>query len=315
VGVDKNSLTDRIGVSMLELFFNKQGWLFREQVIHDHGIDAHVEVVINGEATGRLIAIQIKTGKSYFSEKSGGNYIFRTDQRHAEYWAEHCLPVILVMINPEEGELVWQALNDSTIVRTGKGYKVSVPASKKLDANALAEIAGLSNYPDYIQKINKLRLDQEWMKLIHDGWEVYIEFNDWVNKSLARFEIKIGSDHKDFGEKKWPMIYGAGMSIEDALSYVIPWASFAVDEDLHREEAEGIWCAECYGGYDKEDDIVYYTMGFDEWYTPPEGLVPCSEDGETAHYRLILSLNDIGSSFLELDEFLRSEEMLKSGAR
>lgn len=76
----KNSVKiDRLCVSELENFFSKHGWLFREQYLHDYGIDAQVEIVINGVPTGKLIAIQIKSGKSYFSENTDTDIIYRTD--------------------------------------------------------------------------------------------------------------------------------------------------------------------------------------------------------------------------------------------
>jgi hypothetical protein len=42
----------------------KLGWIFREQATQDKGVDAHVEKVIDGEAPGRLLGLQIKSGSS-----------------------------------------------------------------------------------------------------------------------------------------------------------------------------------------------------------------------------------------------------------
>ena len=61
-------------------------------------------------------------------------------------------------------------------------------------------------------------------------------------------------------------------------------------------------------GNDSEDDSIYYSTPFEEWYKPPEGIVPISEDGEVDRYRLILSLNDLGKAFLKMDEFLIEED-------
>jgi hypothetical protein len=44
-------------------------WIFREQHEQDYGIDAHIEVCNSEGPTGRLIAAQIKAGKSYFRQK------------------------------------------------------------------------------------------------------------------------------------------------------------------------------------------------------------------------------------------------------
>lgn len=67
---DSNSHTGRIGVAGTQLLFKRLGWIFREQPIEDYGIDAHVEVVENNTPTGTLIALQIKSGKSWFKEKT-----------------------------------------------------------------------------------------------------------------------------------------------------------------------------------------------------------------------------------------------------
>ncbi|WP_345855190.1 DUF4365 domain-containing protein [Shewanella algae] len=44
--------TERLGVSKLDHYFSSHGWLFREQMIHDFGIDAHVEIT-SREKTGK----------------------------------------------------------------------------------------------------------------------------------------------------------------------------------------------------------------------------------------------------------------------
>ena len=62
--------TERLGVAAVDYFFSTNGWMFREQTTHDYGIDAHVEIVQDGPPTGKLIALQIKSGISFFSEET-----------------------------------------------------------------------------------------------------------------------------------------------------------------------------------------------------------------------------------------------------
>ena len=61
---------ERIGVSSVEKIINQMGMIFREQPVDDYGIDAQIEIVENKCATGKLIAVQIKSGNSYFKELS-----------------------------------------------------------------------------------------------------------------------------------------------------------------------------------------------------------------------------------------------------
>lgn len=70
--------TERLGVAGVDYFFSQHGWLFREQPTHDYGIDAHVEIVITNRPTGKLIALQIKSGTSFFSEETADAFVFNS---------------------------------------------------------------------------------------------------------------------------------------------------------------------------------------------------------------------------------------------
>lgn len=299
--------TDRLGVSKLDYYFSSHGWLFREQLTHDHGIDAQVEIVAKGRPTGSLIAIQIKSGLSYFSEQTDTGFVYRTDDRHVNYWSKHALPVIVVIHDPQEDVLYWQHVSDETAVRTGQGWKIDVPKSNVLTDRSLAALSRLTQPPSYIQKLNKLRLDKAWIDLVASGEVVYVEFEDWVNKSLPRFSIRIGCETRDdIQEISWPTIYGGGLTIEAMISYALPWADYEVDEDAYRAFMESKWFDACYMG--RDEDGPYFSRSFEDWYSPAEGITPISEDGEVEGYRLILSLNPLGEAFLVIDEYLSQED-------
>jgi hypothetical protein len=70
------------GVRIVENIVHDQlEWIFREQEGQkDFGIDAHIEIV-DGDATlGRILAVQIKCGISFFREKDETGYIFHGEQ-------------------------------------------------------------------------------------------------------------------------------------------------------------------------------------------------------------------------------------------
>ncbi|ABO23560.1 DUF4365 domain-containing protein [Shewanella loihica] len=293
--------TERLGVSKLDHYFSSHGWLFREQMVHDYGIDAHVETTNENYPTGQLIAIQIKSGMSFFSEENENSYIFRTEDKHIEYWSNHTLPVILVLYNTDDDILYWQDVNEDTVISTGKGWKIEVPKTHVLDDRSLIAFSKLTQPEPYIQKLNKLKLDRYWMEKITKGYEVFVEFDDWINKSLSRYQIRLSCEDES---QHWPMTYCPGMSIEEALEFFLPWADFRMDIEAHREGSIGQWDAECYMTYDKEEGRAIHGMSFDEWYNEPEGIVPYQEDGEIASYRIQLELNELGRSFMEIDGFL-----------
>ena len=183
--------TERLGVSKLDFYFSSHGWLFREQMVHDFGIDAHVEITNTDYPTGQIIAIQIKSGMSFFSEENDNSYIFRTEDKHIKYWSHHTLPVILVLYNTDDEILYWQNVNEDTVKSTGKGWKIDVPKTHNLDERSLIVLSKLTQPEPYIQKLNKLKLDRYWMNKLNKGYEVFIEFDDWINKSLSRYQMSL----------------------------------------------------------------------------------------------------------------------------
>jgi hypothetical protein len=51
---------------------------------------------LQDKPTGKLIALQIKSGESFF-KKRGNNYVFYGEIRHLEYWTKFSLPVFLIL--------------------------------------------------------------------------------------------------------------------------------------------------------------------------------------------------------------------------
>jgi hypothetical protein len=107
--------TERIGLGAAEMEFSRWGWIFREQTVADHGIDALLEPCTNGAASGKLIALQIKAGISYFREPVNNGWIYRGKKKHLQYWLQHCLPVILIMHNPDSGLSYWAHITEQAV--------------------------------------------------------------------------------------------------------------------------------------------------------------------------------------------------------
>jgi Domain of unknown function (DUF4365) len=296
--------TERLGIASLDHYFSSHGWLFREQPTHDYGIDAHVEIVEEGNyPTGKLIAMQIKSGMSFISEETPDAYVFRSEDKHVSYWLNHSMPVILVLYNPDTNLLYWEHIHRDTVKSTGKNWKLLVPkANVFVDNNrTLRALAALTQPEPYIRKLNRLRIDKRWIKMVEEGQEVRVQFDDWVNKSLTRTQLTVSSEDET---QEWPMTYAPGMGVLAILAHYIPWADFSLDREAHREAAEEDWSAQC-SRWDSDTREVFYIETFDEWYTPPaDDIVPVSDDGETESYSLLLSLNELGKAFLTVDEYL-----------
>ena len=77
-----------------------------------------------GEATGRKLYLQLKSGDSYLRERQGdGAEIFRIkDERHSRYWLDQAFPVLLV-IRRLDGEVRWMEVRDWLKRATENGTK------------------------------------------------------------------------------------------------------------------------------------------------------------------------------------------------
>lgn len=138
--------TSRLAVKAVEEACLRADWFFREQPITDQGIDAHIEKFElqkgqNGDdevGTGRLIALQIKGGPSYFRRLSPNGWWFPFKARKAKLWLGHALPVLVVLVDLDSGQMYWQRVSAATVIRTGKNYKIEVPLNQTI-AGADAE--------------------------------------------------------------------------------------------------------------------------------------------------------------------------------
>nr|WP_277924703.1 DUF4365 domain-containing protein [Microbacterium ureisolvens] len=155
-------MTNRRSVSLTEtVVLDGLGWLFRSQETSDFGIDAHVEITRDEQATGELIALQIKGGPSAFKTPTEDGWYFPVTAKHADYWLNHSLPVLLVLADPESHRCFWQVIDSNTLMSTGKNFKVLVPRANDVSA-ASDEWQGLtSRYlenTDLLYEMNSQRL-------------------------------------------------------------------------------------------------------------------------------------------------------------
>lgn len=205
-------LIDRRGVNAVEaVFLNEFQWAFREQAVIDHGIDAQVEVIEHSKLTGRLIALQIKTGTSYF-RPHGADYIYYGEKRHLYYWLGHSLPVFLVLHDPDRGVTLWQKIDRDLARVNDQGWSIIIPAAHVLSAAAKRTFEAIAAHiPTDLPSIRRARMamDLGLMKLLANEDEVYFEIEHWVNKSLGMRNIAVmfGETDKDVPDLELDWMY------------------------------------------------------------------------------------------------------------
>ena len=120
-------------------------WSFRNQPDDDFGVDCHAEAPGADYASGRLVGLQVKTGKAkYFKDraKDGSGWYYGPDSKpgkpdkHLRYWLEHDLPVVVVLVDETTRDMYWVEVTLDRVAFTGRSWKILVPATQRLDANA-----------------------------------------------------------------------------------------------------------------------------------------------------------------------------------
>jgi uncharacterized protein DUF4365 len=305
--------TDRTGINAIaEKIHRDLGWIFREQH-QDFGVDAQVEIVENLAATGKLLGLQIKSGTSYFEERDHNFITYRGDPAHLEYWLNHKLPILVVLYDPTTDVAYWESITEQNTTKTAKGWKLLIPVSQRIESKARRALEAVAEGPSYFQRLIELQFAKPWMLLLKNGTRLVVEAEEWINKLSGRGDIKLIAVDED-GEETvlqdwgWAIFY-PGMGYENALPRFFPWANLSVDGDFYYEHDHDRYGAEC-GHYDKEDGRTFYHETFTEWleYNPPPRLRPYSDNGETASWRLELTLNGLGESFLALDSHLAADQ-------
>jgi hypothetical protein len=103
--------TSRDGINFVRALVERQNSTFQEiDLQNDLGNDAYVEFIVEENATGCCVALQIKSGRSY--RIAPARYAFQADRDHFEYWASHTLPVIAVVFDPEVQTAFWTDITE-----------------------------------------------------------------------------------------------------------------------------------------------------------------------------------------------------------
>lgn len=309
--------TERIGIHHCAEIAERNNWLFREQPVNDIGIDAHIELVETSGKPKQLLAVQIKSGKSWFKEKRENFYIFRDiNERQYNYWTMNSLPCIVVLYNPTDEMCIWQRLTVDTIERTksgeGRGFFVKIPVSQIfIDEESNKSLCSFSNLPEHVTNYNFLLSQKKFMEIIRDGGTVKLHSIEWVNKSSGRGDTELIVDNGNSIQKYSYPYWFPFSSYTKVFPQLFPWASFRADEEFFYENDERLWRElNCF--YDQEEhEWLVVGDSFEEFRKKldPMRSIDCS--GEVAEYMMNLGLNELGKSFLFVDNYVSQNQCLR----
>lgn len=131
--------TERAGVLAVASAVNRLGLIWREQPAVDVGIDGQIELVdAEGRATGRIVAVQVKSGVSYLHD-GGEHWLFHPEDRHRQYWEIFPLPVLLMLHSPADGATYW--VDARQVLRSAPSARgIHVPKRNQLHTATAADL-------------------------------------------------------------------------------------------------------------------------------------------------------------------------------
>lgn len=293
----RHNNTERIGVNAVErVILRDFGWIFREQPIDDMGIDAQIERKDDGNPSGKLIAVQIKTGKSHFKEKDEF-FTYYGDLTHLDYWTNHSLPVLLISHFPDTNETYWVFVNEETATRTKKRWKIDIPKENVFSKQCEKQISSVFEGTPAQQKFRKLTMDEPLMRHISNGGKIAVELEEWINKSLSRSPVKIYIIDEDGEEElvRELFFFYTNRTIGEFAQEIFPWASISIDVEFYDEHQE-------------DDEYCQWKADMSFINREPLLIYPYeNSSGEVDFYRLELKLGDLAEGFLRVSEFLSNE--------
>lgn len=265
----------RTGVHAVgHIFTDKFGWIFREQHESDFGIDAQAEVVDAGRATGKLVALQIKSGPSHLRER-GEVYVYHGELRHLDYWLNHVLPVFLIFHDPDKNQTLWKRVEDAAVKRTNEGWSIEVPRTNVLDETARATFEKVRELTEEEKRRERLKEEIGLIEAIQRSVtsQVTITVDDNEDISVSGIEVVC----KDEAGKS---IYRSTTGYGDWLGYYT--ANEAIQQEywfLNYDYAEEVYVGDEYENHIFDVRVKPAVLGYLEVEKilkdgPPETVEP-----------------------------------------
>lgn len=162
-----NKITENKGIIFLENIVNQNGSIFRSVPgDKDTGIDGFVEFVDNENVKGELIAVQVKSGDSFYNKKNREFEIY-VDEEWLRYWDNYMLPVILIFYSPTYEKGAWVPISE--FIKHEK-YHNNVPIRKVW--------ASLNDRELTINNFNNLR---NYAKMKFDSQDILLFLNSCLS--------------------------------------------------------------------------------------------------------------------------------------
>lgn len=167
----RSAVTAKEGVNYVRNAVESAGSLFiKIEQDNDLGVDALIEFIRDECPLNKQVAVQIKSGASYYSEKNRECII--PVEGHGKYWANHPLPMVGLVYVPSLKSAYWVSIK-GVLKRSPDAKVIRFPAceANRLNAKTFTNIF----LPQVVGDVPSLEFD-EALKLARSGQldEVYL---------------------------------------------------------------------------------------------------------------------------------------------
>lgn len=157
---NKSNKTGRNGLNLLTAIVEGElGWIVRPtHQEDDFGIDAYIDVIIDGYVTGKSIAIQVKSGDSYLKELTPDFWNFIGERKHLNYYLNQDISVLIIIVDLNNEVAYWEACEIEHIILNEESWSMPVPKKQQINFNQKDKLLKYtSKTVDYVSQ-----LEQYW---------------------------------------------------------------------------------------------------------------------------------------------------------
>jgi len=141
--ITDNQQIGELGEAATRAQFLRMGFQFDARSRLEAGIDAIAEVMLDGQPTAKMIAVQVKaTRAGKYSSETNSGFTYRLKLEDLTYWRGSNLPVIIVLYRESDDSFYWKDVG--TGIGEGERRLVFDKAQDKLDRSALDRLAALT---------------------------------------------------------------------------------------------------------------------------------------------------------------------------
>jgi hypothetical protein len=135
----------RQGEALVKARIHAMGFAFNPSDTMEAGVDGTIEIrdPVSKAATGKLIAVQIKTTQSGdYTRETESSLEYLCDPEDVSYWREWTIPVIVVLVRLSDHSMFWKSTRDGE-APDGRRLRIDKSADA-LDSSAVEDLAALA---------------------------------------------------------------------------------------------------------------------------------------------------------------------------